>query len=126
MPGLFGVGCLGVGLYNVFGRTGLSAFEMLLALMLIGVGAIVTGVVVIWVLFLLWLRRLRRNLAAGMENLAWTMEYRETQGRSGGTEAGAGSGEGRRYEPLEVQAEVKDPEKEERKGLGEGKLGKDR
>jgi hypothetical protein len=125
MPGVFGIGCLALGLYNVFGREGVSGFETLLALVMIALGTIVTGAVVIWVIFLLWLRRLRRNLTASMENLARNMEYAATQGRSGGTGPGGapGPGDGRTYEPLEVQAEVKDPEKEGRKGLGEGKIG---
>jgi hypothetical protein len=122
IPGLFGVACLALGLYNVFGREGISAIEMLLALMLIAVGGIVTAIVVAWILFLLWLRRLRRNLAAGMENLARSMEYMATQGRSGGVDGGGpGQGPARTYEPLEVQAEVKDEKPGERKGLGEGK-----
>src|SRR4051794_16834592 len=112
MPGLFGAGCLLLGLYNVFGREGLSGFEMVFALLLIAVGTVVTVAVVLWVLLMLWLRRLRRNLAAGMENLARSVEFMATQGRSGGTAPGPGDVR-QEYEPLEVQAEVKDPGKEE-------------
>jgi hypothetical protein len=107
----------------VFGRESLSTGQTLLALLMVTVGTLVLVPVVIGILIVLWLRRLRRNLAEGMSNLARGMEYMATQGRSGGE--APGSGDVRSYEPLEVQAEVKDPEADERKGLGEGKSGND-
>ena len=105
-PGIFAVVALGVGLWMMFGSgpsRRISVAEALLSLVLVAVGTVVLLAVAAWVLFLLWVGRMTRDLRKNMDGLSEGV--RRTQGREG---SGPAAGGGR--EPIEVQAQEVKPD----------------
>ena len=69
-PALFALASLALGLYIMFGRTGVSPGEMVGALVLVLLGVLVLLPVIAWLLFIWWIGRLKRQLQKDMESLS--------------------------------------------------------
>ena len=119
MRTLVGIFCVVRGIYLLFFAGALSAGQTLGALLLGFFGLALLVPVALWLAFVLWMRKLKRDFRTNMENL---VRGAAGQGQPGGS-APAGPTGASGHAPIEVHAEVKDEPADERgkdKTLGNG------
>jgi hypothetical protein len=108
VPAILGTLLLVRGLYLVFWAEGMTGGQTFGALLMTAAGFGLLLPVLAWFLFVMWLRRLKRNLRESMESLVRGAQYMATQGRQGGDPPSS-------RDTIEVTAEVVDEDSDKEK-----------